>query len=397
MKSEHNAKDHLKFIEIWGLVHNNIRMFKYWIDKGELSIPETRLLRAFYLFKKNKKQECLELIKSKMSDDPFLEGVRFYLIGLTYNQFGHYHYAVENLEKSIAYFEESRELDFILNPLSLLAVVYCNRREEVKMAGILDKLKDLDPKTTLRKIQIQYSEFSYFYLSHQFEKAKRLYAQVTKENVPEFSSFKPYFMILLFMFHVREKNYNKCYELMAEYSELNEHVVKVNYIYNKALLDLLVHEKPLYVYASDFADFPELHHQLEVIKNLKVGDLEGAKNFWDRLSKHNPDLYQANFEYMGEESLFLQSLQRYHPSSGKLQIQAEELAKFSTNLLKLDYIFTHATIPMSQGDLIKLIWKEEISELGKTKLRRLIADYAKKYHKKIKSYQSTYQLDKKVS
>jgi hypothetical protein len=77
MKSHHSPKDYQKkFIEVWGLVHNNIRMFKYWIEKGELSIPESRLLKAFYHYKKKKKNECLDLIKSKMSDDPFLEGFR---------------------------------------------------------------------------------------------------------------------------------------------------------------------------------------------------------------------------------------------------------------------------------------------------------------------------------
>jgi hypothetical protein len=140
-----------------------------------------------------------------------------------------------------------------------------------------------------------------------------------------------------------------------------------------------------------------LYQQLEVIKNLKVGDIETAKKFWSMLTKHNPELYRPQFDFQGEESLFFQALKLHLPNSNKVQILAEDLAKFTSNLAKLDYILTHAQLPMSQAEIIKLIWNEEVSESGKTKLRRLIADYSKKFHKKIKAYQSTYQIDKKAS
>jgi hypothetical protein len=151
------------------------------------------------------------------------------------------------------------------------------------------------------------------------------------------------------------------------------------------------------VYANDFDECPELYQQLEVIKNLKVGDIETANKFWSMLTMHNPELYKPQFEFKGEESLFFQALQLHVPKSNKVQIQSEDLAKFTTNLMKLDYILTHAVIPMSQSEIIKLIWNEEVSESGKAKLRRLIADYSKKFHKKIKAYQSTYQIDQKAS
>jgi hypothetical protein len=165
----------------------------------------------------------------------------------------------------------------------------------------------------------------------------------------------------------------------------------------RAQFNLIVHDRPLYVYARDFDECPELYHQLEVIKNLKIGDIETAQKFWSMLTMHNPELYKSEFEYKGDETLFFQALKLHLLSSNKVQIQAKDLAKFTTNLAKLDYIFSHAQIPMSQSDIIKLIWNEEVSESGKAKLRRLISDYSKKFNKKIKAYQSTYQIDKKAS
>ena len=386
-----------KFIEIWGLIHSDTRMYKYWMESSELSYAEKKIFKAFYQFKKNKKQDCLDLIKTKMSDDSFLEAMRYYLIGLTYNQFGHFFYAVENLEQSIKLFEECQEEDFIVNPLSVLALAFCNRREEFKMAEVLDKLLFLKPKTALRKLQVHYAHFSYLYLSKQFPKAQTLYKKLIKENHSDFKAYKPYFMILLFMFHVREKNYQKCYEIMDEYSTLSGHVVKVNYSYNKAILDLLVHEKPLYIYAKDFAEYPELHHQLEVMKALKAGDLESANLYWDKLSKHNPDLYQENFEFTGEECLFTQGLGVCRPKTNFDCIDPKKLDELPTKLMKLDYILSASEIPIPHSRLLELIYAEDVSEMAKTKLRRLISDYTKKSGNQVKSYQATYQLIKKAA
>jgi tetratricopeptide (TPR) repeat protein len=199
------------------------------MNSNELSYSEKKIFKALYHFKKNKKKECLNILKEKFNDDPFLEGMRYYLIGLTYNQFGHFFYAIENLEQSIKLFEECQEEDFIVNPLSILALAYCNRRVELKIAEVLDKLLLFKPKTALRKLQIQYANFSYLYLSKQFSKAQKIYRKLIKENLPEFKVYKPYFMILIFMFNVREKNYRKCYEIMEDYSTLSGHMVKVNY------------------------------------------------------------------------------------------------------------------------------------------------------------------------
>ena len=386
-----------KFIEVWGFIHNDIRKYKYWMENTDFSNAEKKLLRAFYHYKKNKKKECLELIKSKLSDNSFLEGIRYYLIGLTYNQFGHFIYAIENLNQSIKLFEDCEEENFIVNPLSVLALAYCNRREELNMAAVLDKLLTLNPKTPQRRLQIQYAEFSYFYLSNQFPKAKLKYRKLEDENLPEFDSYRPYFMIILFMFNVREKNYPECYRIMDKYSALSGHVVKVNYIYNKTLLDFIVHDSPLYIYARDYDETPELHHQLEVIKALQSGDLDRANLFWAKLAKHNPDLYMENFVSKNEDSLFTQALKKLRSKGLELSFDPEELKKLPTKLMKLDYILINSSIPVSHARLLELIYAEKVSDLSKSKLRRLIADYSKIYGHKIKSFQATYQIKKKVS
>lgn len=204
--SQSNLNKHLNFIKVWGFVHNDTKNYFYWIKKGGLSISEIKLLNAFYLYKKNKKQECLELVKTQISDDIFLEATRYYLIGLIYNQFCHYSHAIQNLKRSILLFEESGESEFILNPLCVLANVYGNRREVSLMAECLDNIKEFNPRSDLQKIQVMYAEICFCNISDQNQKAEYIYKKVKEKGFLEYEAFRPYFMTIMFMIYSKEKN-----------------------------------------------------------------------------------------------------------------------------------------------------------------------------------------------
>lgn len=398
MKNPPNSfSKHEKFIEVWNLVHSNIRMFSYWLKKGELSIPESRLLKAFYFYKKNKKEECLALLKVKMSEDTFLEAMRFYLIGLTYNQFCHYTHAIENLKYSILLFEKAEENEFVLNPLCVLANVYGNRREILLMAECVDKIKECPARTDLRKIQVMYAEICFYNISGQYQKARSLYQKVQKKGFPEYEVFKPYFIAIMFMIYSKEKKYEHCYQILKEYTQLSGCLVTANYNYNKSLLDLIVKNAPFYIYSRDFEGFPEMHHQLEVIKALKSGDSQTANKFWKKLTQHNPSLYYDNFEANGDDTLFFQALNIYKKNLNPVKVSIDDLKKMDSNLKKMHYIFTHINSPMTYAELIHLIWNEEVTEKTLARLRKLVSDYSKKYQVELQTSQATYQLANKIA
>jgi hypothetical protein len=142
MKTKTNENLDLKiFRETFRLGGTNLRRFLYAINNSKFSINERRILKAYYFYKKNKKSECLELLQGKTIESEFLDGVRLYLIGLVYNQFGHLRYAIENLHESVKKFELENCEDFIINPLSVLAIAYGNRRELAKMEECYKQLQ----------------------------------------------------------------------------------------------------------------------------------------------------------------------------------------------------------------------------------------------------------------
>lgn len=395
IEAKHQARD--RFLDTWGLVHTNIRSFDYWVNKHDFTISEKKLLHAFYLYKKNKKNECLELLQFKIDANTFLEGIRYYLIGLVYNQFGHFFYSIENLEKSVSKFEESGELEFIVNPLSLLVGVYGNRREINKMAECLDRLKEYSPQNNIRKLQIMLAEMTYYTISGQSQKVESIHRKAEEQNLKGFENFRPFFLVNLFMAYVQEKKYEICYKILKEYSSLSGCLVKANYLYMKTLLDHLVYDKPIYVYAKEFKDFPEMHFQLEVIKALKIGDRREAQKYWKMLSKHNPTLYEENFKLNSESSLFYQTLERYLGNAEVKVVSKVKVDLLSSNLKKLHYILSSSNAPVGNEELIRLIWGEEFTEKSFARLRKLVSDYTKQYKVEIRGSQSTYQILKKIS
>lgn len=394
MKNQsHNENEHKLFNEAWKLLHSNIRMFHYWFKNGDLSIQERRLLKCFYYYKKNKKSECIELLEAKINDDTYLEGIRLYLKGLVYNQYCHYTYAIANLEKAIDHFKSINELRFQLNSLFLIVMVYGNRRDLHKMAMRLDEVKEFELETNIQKIQCLYAELFYFVLTNNKDAVLTTCKKAIKYNYFEYKEFHPYFLVQKFMFFAKNKEYKSCYKILQEYKKISGNVVKANYSYMKTLLDHLDKNSQLYIYARDYEEFPELYEQLEVIKNLKDGNLERAGKFWKKLATHNPSLYGKNFEFKGDYTLFAQGLELYLKHNQQVNINQEEIDKLTSPLKKLIFILTSSPRPVELSDLIKMIWKEDHSEATIARLRKLASRYNQKSNVKILASMGTYKLN----
>lgn len=396
MDRSENEFPHAFFLETFGLIHTDKRKFLYRLNHPQLSIPEQRLLKAFREFNRNDKSKSLGYLRTSPLASPFLEGVRLYLIGLVYNQHGHYRYAVENLEKSIKVLIESDDQRFILNPLCLLIVVHSNRREVQKMERWIRELRKIKPLSPLGQIQTQHCELLFAFMVGEDDHAEKILSQIVKTNDPVYRAFEPHLVLIHLQLYARQKRYEECAKLLKHYNTIAETaIVKANYSYIKTLLEHLHLGKPLYIYASKYKDFPELHQQLEVIKCLSTGNLEEAKKFWNSLRKHNPDLYHEDFKYPSDRSLFGQALEKYQRFSNQTYWDQAKIDQIPSKLDRLDFILSSAVAPLSPDVLIQLIWHEERDEKTHARLRKLISLYCKEKNVKVVSNQHSYALDRK--
>jgi hypothetical protein len=396
MKAKNDENESLKsFRETFRLGGTNLRRFLYAINNSNFSINQRRILKAYYFYKKNKKQECLDLLQGKTIESDFLDGVRLYLIGLVYNQFGHLRYAIEKLKESVDKFKSVNCQDFIINPLSVLAIAYGNRRELDEMKKCYELLQNYHAEDDVLQLQVMHVGMVYNLLTENYKLVHEMIDEANQKKLKGSDQYQPYFHIIRLSAYVREENYNECYSVLEEYKKESGNLVKANFSYIKSLLDHIVHQKPLYIYASHFKDFPELHHQLEVIKNLSIGEIEIAEKFWMKLAGHNQSLYQKNFCYKGEPSLFSKLLEKYKQNIKPWDIDEQKILKIDSKIDRLDYILKSSPKPISSHKLIELIWNEEVDEKNMARLRKLISLYSKKYNVIVSSRQMTYQIVKK--
>jgi hypothetical protein len=384
------------FHETFEMLNSQSRKYNYRIKHYKEDYNQKKLLNAFALYKKNKKKQVLELIKKTPFNNLFLEATRKYLIGMTHNHFGEYSFAIEHLERSVELYQEINEENYITLPIILLILTYGNRKDIPQMKKYVDLMNKYQNSTFNNEYSFNHAMTLYLVLSNQFEKAKKLIHLTLNSKSPNdrrsVDLYKPAFQVLEFCVSFKEKSYESCYIILDQYKKTKGFTIKANYSYMKVMLDHLTKDSTLYVYKQDYKDFPELYYQLEVIKNLAIGDVKEATQYWNKLAHHNEALYQSDFIFTGDYSLFSAGLEKHIQNSQIVIFDQSIIDSLTTPMHKLDYIFKNSFKPIEKDLIVKLIWKEEVTEVNMARLRKLVYDYKKKHSLDVKSIQNTYFL-----
>lgn len=380
-------------IETLGLLKSDKRKFLYRLQNHPLSIAEGRLLRGYLEFHRNSKTGALKELRTHPFSDPFHEGVRLYLVGLVYNQHSHFRYAVENLERSILLFQEMDHRGFMLSPLYLLILAQGNRRDLGRMGLLMEELEKIPIRSAHDRLKVLHCRTLHTMLLGQTGTCLQLIQEALRFPLHERKSFEPHLRIIQIAALVKEENYAECLAVLDAYKKAAETaIVRANYAYIKVLLLHLHEHAPLYIYTSKFKDFPELHWQLETIKRLSIGDLEGARKFWNGLRKHNPALYAPEFRYQGDVSLFSRALNRYQDHVRAEEWSPAEVDEISSKQERLHFLLTRSSAPLPADRLVGLIWGEEANEKTLARLRKLISNYSKDRQVRVISSHNSYRL-----
>ncbi len=382
-----------RFLSVFNLARSNYAQFKTRITKKDLSQVEKKLLTAYLLYTKKNKTECLDLLKSTSTDSNyFFEGVRLYFIGLALNHFGTYRFAMEHLLQSVSTLEQVGNRDFIINPLALIIVTLANQKKRKELLiynAILENQQPYDDYTTIMKYHAQ--SVAYLELG-ELQRAEQLALSGLEGKKKASKYFGSGFLLVLFSIYIKQKKFSKCWLILDQYKASRGFMVKENYKYMKILLGFISKSAPLYVYANDFKEIPELLDQLEVIKFLSVGNIKGAEDSWKRLSMNNKSLYKKNFTYNGEVSLFSLSLDKLM-NDKKLSFELSDVETDGKKPIEIihEVIVIH-NVTISKNDLVSLIWGEDPDEKNLARLRKIISRYnSKRGEREIISFQDTYK------
>ncbi len=383
------------FFETYLALTEDPRKFTYRFRTGSWSQHEKKLLHAAHLYKKNQKKELFDILKSFKSPDAFYEGVRLYLLGRTHNHYGAFEFSLEHLYASVKKFHEAESDLFLIHVYSAIILAYANKRQLSQADPVARELEKLT--ASYESLHLMKEHALLVYASHKshFESGIDKLESILSQKTELVDFYRPSLLVLKFYYHFFYGEFKECEEVLENYRVSAGFLAKVNYPYMKSLFEFIVKKRPLYLYSKDYADFPEMAQQVEVLKALIAGDHKDAEKIWEKLAHHHPDLYTSGFTYAGEKNLFSEALVLAR-SDESLELDRGHFQSLKTDGDKLAYIFEQVHRSLKKSELIHLLWQEELSEQTEGRLRKLIYNYRKKTGLEVASQQGTYKVVKKA-
>lgn len=379
------------FQETFEIARENIEKFKRRLKSSKFNREQRKVLEAFFFYQKRNKEEVFKRIRNTQMQDPYLEATRNYVLGLAFNHFGNYSFAIEKLTLAVEQYELLGEKESTFYPIVFLVLAYANKKDIKNLEKYSKQMYKYVPKTEHQQMSQVHAQIVFLVTVDKHEEASVALEKALEMNNFYLKDYKPGLLILKFMLALKNKEYDQCHDVLIEYKKTNGFAVRANYLYMKSLFNHLFNGSPLYVYENELEDCLELREHLEVIKALSRSDEKRALHFWQKLEKHNPSLYGENFRFNGDFCLFSIALEKYRKNIlidlDLNLIDDEKLSPYE----KLEIIFQNESITVSKEKLIEMLWCEEPSELTMARLRKLISRFNRQKNTRIVSYQDTYK------
>ncbi|MCT4641666.1 MAG: hypothetical protein N4A33_05160 [Bacteriovoracaceae bacterium] len=375
------------FSKVLSFIYVDPQKYKYYLKNNSFSINEKKILKAYLAYKNKDKELVFSLLRNKKFNTSYLEGLRLYFLGLTFNTFGDFRFAIERLEESLNHLNG----DWLYYAKAELIMAYCNTHHPLKASELIKEFEKSSPSILYQEHLNSFVLATYYLKTEQYEKSSHFsYYSLDKDD--EFAKhFRASTLLNLFQASLCLEKIDECFLLLEKYKTSSGYTVKANYKYMSLLLNFIYKESPIYFYKNDFKDFPELCEQLEVIWLLDQGLKDDAYKVWKKLAKHN-SAYAKNFTFKGNKSLFSIALQKVNHIQKLNQDSFPDLHHFKKTEFKIKYILENCSGVITKELFIKLLYNDVADEKNLRKLSRALGKYKKKYGLNIKSVKQSYKI-----
>jgi hypothetical protein len=188
-----------------------------------------------------------------------------------------------------------------------------------------------------------------------------------------------------FNYFISTQELDECIRCLADMKKCRSFNSSDNYNYIKALLELLVYDRPLYFYPQQFKLNHSLFYQLKVVQSLQKIDLKSAEIYWSKLRHLDPITYLDHFRLNDESSLLNLALMKYQQHLNANHHQLPERAEEMTKEKLLYGLLTQTGHPISREIIHQLIWNRPlIDKDDMLKLKKLVSRVRSLYHIEIK-------------
>lgn len=370
----------------------DIRKLKSFLNDKRLSKSEKVIITCFLHLRDNQIQLTIDSLTSLVTTDQLVESQKNLLLGSAYNNKSLYTQALPYFIKAQNQMEgfDLPKLEFII--LSNLFILHFNMKDSVSMYQVLQMMHAHPISHGLGKVSLYRADFNYYSFIGDYPRAEKglKTLEIMKGEMSEGHIIS--YLTNKFGYFIKRDRYEECEKTLKEMKSYRKFNLTANYNFMKQLLDHFVSNKTLYIDDADYKDFPILLYQVKVVQKLEEGDYLKAREFWDKLAIDYPGSHGSNFmDYTGDKCIFSLCLKKYENVNNLERITFVGLpGNKEQALLK---ILTEAQVPIQQGHIYEMIWKETPeSKSDFNKLVQLIYSLKKKTGIDIKSRKNCYYI-----
>lgn len=386
------------FISAINKIHTSHVVDRDYVDDKRLTVFEKQILDSWYLLKKNKFEEIIDILENSNSDFPYIQAQKHLILGIAYNNKTVFDQAISHLKKCILIIDQFDDKATLFTAYYNLFIAYYNAKDINGLKETLTHLEDFKLIDKYHRILFYQCHLNYYMYIQDSNGEKRTLEILDQMKSDMSEAVLMSHLLSSFVCYVKIKNFDKCESILKELKSKRNFNSGAYFKYLKTLLLHLKEGASIYAYEKDFKGFPHLFHQIMVIKYLETNDKINAKKHWKQLNEKYPDIYLDNFTYKGNKDLFSLCLELYEKSLNLNEIKFQE--NLGTHQMILQAL-KKCPLGIKADDLFQQIyghpWNDK-SELNK--LHRLVSRLRAKGIN-IKSKKSVYHLvpkeQKKVS
>jgi hypothetical protein len=363
------------FIRLLSTFHRNPKATENDLRDRRLNLEEKTILRGWFLLRKNKVAEVIELISSmSISQNELIECQKKLLLGICFNNLGHLNKSQNYLKEvpGVLSLYQIKCLQFIA--YYNLFVCYFNLNDIPSSEETIKQMESLRPDHYRHDLLLLQCRFMLSLLNENNFEAQKYLDILDRQTSKMSESMKLGHYYDKFNFYLNQNKLSDCLISLMEMKKCRAFNLSENFIYMKTMLELLVHDKPIYAYSHQFKLNHHYFYHLKVIQLIQSMDIPAANVYWKKLFSYDHENYFDGFKVKDQKSLLALALKKFEKN---INTHTTDM-KFSSNGMSkeklLAEILQSSPHPIPKDLIHELIWGRKINDKNDMiKLKKLVS------------------------
>ena len=357
------------------MLHRNPKATENDLKDRRLNLEEKTILRGWFLLRKNKVAELIELINSMpISQSELIECQKKLLLGICFNNLGQLNKAQNYLEEvpSVLSRYQIKCLQFIA--YYNLFICYFNLNDIPSAEETIKQMESLRPDHYRHDLLLLQCRFMLNLLNENNLEAQKNLDLLDKQTSKMSESMRLGHCYDKFNFYLNQNKLSNCLSSLLEMKKCRAFNLSENFIYMKNMLELLVNDKPIYVYSHQFKLNHHYFYHLKVIQLIQSMDINAANVYWKKLVSFDHENYFDGFIVKDQNSLLALALKKFEKNiisqTSRLNISSDGMSKEKL----LAEIIQSSPHPFPKDLIHELIWGRKIHDKNDMiKLKKLVS------------------------